>query len=323
MLKVYLPGPTGAQLVPCAEGDRLPARPLWIDLLEPVAHESRTVEKLLGIEIPTREEQQEIEMSSRLYEENGSLFMTAMMVFKADTPHPESTAITFILAGDTLVTLRYADPQPFRVVAGRAERTPALCRGGRAVLFALLDAIIDRTADILERVGADIDGISRAIFDASTDSRPKIDLRATLRRIGRNGDIATQSRESLLTVDRLLLFLAQAPVENEKKELRSRAKNIDRDVRSLSDQAAFLSNKVNFLLDATLGLINIEQNAIIKIFSIAAVVFLPPTLIASVYGMNFELMPELKWAFGYPFALALMVISAIIPLAIFKRRGWL
>ena len=140
---------------------------------------------------------------------------------------------------------------------------------------------------------------------------------------GRDGDIATQARECLLSIDRLLLFLAQAPVENEKKELRSRAKNIDRDVRSLTDHATFLSDKVTFLLDATLGLINIEQNAIIKIFSIAAVVFLPPTLIASIYGMNFDLMPELKWSFGYPMAIVLMVISAIIPYVLFKRRGWL
>jgi magnesium transporter len=323
MLKVYLPGPTGARVVPCAEGETLPARPVWVDLVEPGEQEKHTVEKLLGIEVPTREEMQEIEVSSRLYEENGNLYMTAMTIFKADTPHPESTAITFILTGDTLVTLRYADPQPFRNVAGRAERNPSLCRGGRAVLFALLDAIIDRTADILERVGADIDRTSREIFDASTDFRPAIDLRATLRRIGRDGDIATQARECLVSIDRLLLFLAQAPVESEKKELRQRAKNIDRDVRSLTDHATFLSNKINFLLDATLGLINIEQNAIIKIFSIAAVVFLPPTLIASIYGMNFELMPELKWELGYPFAIVLMVISAIIPYVFFKRRGWL
>jgi magnesium transporter len=191
------------------------------------------------------------------------------------------------------------------------------------VLVGLLDALIDRVADVLERIGLEVDGISHEIFEHS--SKPSGgDFQDILRRLGLRGDLTSKVRESLVGIGRLLMFFAQAStISKTAKELRNRLRTMSRDVRSLTDHASFLSSKINFLLDATLGMINIEQNAIIKIFSVVAVVFLPPTLIASLYGMNFAYMPELQWPFGYPMALALMVGSALAPLLYFKRRGWL
>jgi magnesium transporter len=306
---------TGAEL-------RLPERTVWLDLLQPTDAEEAAIARALGVDVPTREEMKEIEASSRLYREDGALFMTATLVARADTEDPESTALTFILAGDRLVTVRYADPQPFRAFATYALRHPNACSDGDAVFGGLLEAIIDRTADILEAVGADLDRMSREVFSRSSGETSR-DFQKLITRIGRAGDLTSKARESLVSIGRLLAFAIQAHQARGRKTGGSRLKTVGRDVASLSDHASFLNNKVNFLLDATLGMINIEQNAIIKIFSVAAVVFLPPTLIASIYGMNFAHMPELDWPFGYPLALALMIGSAILPYWYFKRRGWL
>ena len=300
----------------------LPTRTVWLDLLQPSKAEENAIEAALGVEVPTREEMKEIEASSRLYREDGALFMTATLIAKADTEDPESTAVTFILAGERLVTVRYLDPQPFRAFATYALRHPGAGSDGDAVLAGLLEAIIDRTADILEAVGADLDRMSREVFSRSSRETSR-DFQKLITRIGRAGDLTSKARESLVSIGRLLAFAIQGSQARGRKAGGSRLKTIGRDIISLSDYASFLNNKVNFLLDATLGMINIEQNAIIKIFSVAAVVFLPPTLIASIYGMNFTHMPELGWPFGYPLALGLMVGSAILPYWYFKRRGWL
>jgi magnesium transporter len=301
---------------------QLPERTVWLDLLQPTGAEEKAIERALGVEVPTREEMKEIEASSRLYREDGALFMTATLVAKADTETPESTALTFILAGARLVTVRYADPLPFRAFTTFALRHPNACGDGDAVFTGLLEAIIDRTADVLEAVGADLDRMSRDVF-SRTSSETSRDFQKLITRIGRAGDLTSKARESLVSLGRLLAFAIQGSQARGRKGIGARLKTIGRDIVSLSDHASFLNNKVNFLLDATLGMINIEQNAIIKIFSVAAVVFLPPTLIASIYGMNFADMPELSSPFGYPLALALMVVSAILPYWYFKRRGWL
>ncbi|MDX1606979.1 MAG: magnesium transporter CorA family protein, partial [Candidatus Competibacterales bacterium] len=270
---------------------------------------------------PTREEMEEIEVSSRLYQEDGALFMTAMILSRADTDDPRSTAVTFILSDARLVTLRHDEPRSFRLFAARAQRYQSDMRRGELVLTGLLEAIVDRTADILERVGSDLDAVSREVFAPPRRGR---DFHESLRRIGRIGDLGSKVQESLISIARLLTFYNQTlDTGKGSKELRGRIKTLSRDVQSLTDHASFLSSKISFLLDATLGMINIEQNAIIKIFSVVAVIFLPPTLVASIYGMNFALMPELGWRFGYPWALGLMVVSAILPFWFFKRRGWL
>lgn len=326
MLNVYVADARGyLTKVDAAADEPLPGEAIWLDLMAPTAEEERRVEALLGVEVPTREEMQEIEVSSRLYQENAAIYMTATVVSQAESERPQASAVSFILAGDRLVTVRYVDPQPFALFAARCQRAPVPHARGDAVLIGLLDALIDRIADVLEHIGLEVDAISHDVFEHPATSRVSRDFHDILRRLGRRGDLTSKVRESLVSVGRLLMFFGQAGTANTKvaKDLRNRLRTMTRDVRSLTEHASFLSGKINFLLDATLGMINIEQNAIIKIFSVVAVVFLPPTLIASIYGMNFQFMPELHSVFGYPLALALMVGSALAPLVYFKRRGWL
>jgi magnesium transporter len=254
---------------------------------------------------------QEIELSSRLYQENGALFMTATLVTKVDTQQPESHAVTFILTDRCLVTIRYIDPQPFRVFSYRSER----------------QSIVDRIADVLEKVGHNIDNLIQSIFRHNNPhlapNAEKPDFQEILQHIATNGDVVSKTRESMVSILRLITFLNQAMTAHASSDVLIRINTVNKDLTALGDHASFLSNKVNFLLDATLGMIGIEQNNIIKIFSVAAVVFLPPTLIASIYGMNFHTMPELDWPFGYPLAVVLMVLSAYLPYRFFKGKGWL
>lgn len=305
----------------------VPAGALWVDLLEPTLEEEKAVEQFLAIDVPTREEMKEIEASSRLYEEAGALYMTATVVAKVDTGRPITAAVTFILARNRLITNRYHDPLPFRKYQAYAERHASVCSSAQMLLAGLLEAIVERVADVLERVGNDLDDLSSGVFAPPgrhmTANHVSRDLRNAMERIGRNGDLLSKARESLTSLGRMLTFVMQSTVVTLSAEERARYKTLSRDVLALSDHAAFVNNKSSFLLEATLGLINIEQNNIIKIFSVAAVVFLPPTLVASIYGMNFHHLPELDWPYGYPFALVLMVVSAALPFLYFKRRGWL
>ncbi len=316
-------------------GDRLVAGEaaqgpaVWLDLLNPTADEDRQIEALLGISLPTREEMQEIEVSARLYNEDGAEFMTIAAVTRIDTDDPILTPITFVLKGSTLVTVRYDETKAFANFLVRAQRPNAIpCATGEQIMLSLIEALGDRLADALERTATEIDNISREVFRKrriAGEAAKARDLEGLLERIGASGDLLTKVRESLVSINRLLTYHTTVEQNDRKasKDAKVRAKTLYRDVVALTDQTAFLSNKVNFLLDATLGLINLQQNQIIKIFSVAAVVFLPPTLVASIYGMNFEYMPELKWLGGYPFAIALMILSAVLPYLYFKRRGWL
>lgn len=304
---------------------RIAPEAIWIDLLNPKREEEVKIERALKLEVPTREEQREIEASSRLYQENGAYFMTATVLYHTETADPITTPITFILAGNRLITLRYAEPRAFSLFAAKCRRSDPSLTSGTAVLLGLIETIVDRMADFIERIQAEVDQLSHSIFEmkGGTASRQRR-FDVMLKSIGREGELTSTARESTHSLGRLLTFLTQAA--NERKEdklLKARIRTAARDVVSLADHVSFLSNKIVFLLDATLGMINIEQNNIIKIFSIAAVVLLPPTLVASAYGMNFEFMPELRWIFGYPFALLLMVLSAVLPYLYFKRKGWL
>jgi magnesium transporter len=273
--------------------------------------------------------------------------MTSQVLSQSDTIAPASTAIRFIL--DTkrrLVTVRYAEPAPFRTVRIQRNAETEKLGSGQAVLEALIDAIVDRLADILETVGTKLDEISSELFGAKPPAAtaqsgvcPPINgaaarasarnasqgpnYREVLVRIGRCNDLISKARESGVGLGRVISFLQE---DRKKvalagaKELGSHLRTVGADLGSLADHTSYLSSKAN--VDTTLGLINIEQNGIIKIFSVAAVVLLSPTLVATVYGMNFEVMPELKWLFGYPFALMLMAASAIVPYLLFKKKGW-
>lgn len=301
---------------------------LWIDLHEPTSEEEKRVEAALGIDIPVREKLAEIELSSRLYVQNDARFMTATLITRADNDQPESDPVTFILTGNRLVTVRYCEPRAFDIFCRRAAFSGTACpRSGEQVLIGLLEAIVDRAADHLERVGTIVNATSQEVFDEAHIREPARDYKGLLARIGAEGDFTSNVRESLVSLARVVAFLnALAEPVKGKSEQRSRSahiKTLQRDLQSLTDHASFLSDKISFLLEATLGLVTLEQNNIIKVFSVAAGIFLPPTLIASIYGMNFRIMPELEWAFGYPFAVVLMLASAVVPCIYFRRKGWL
>lgn len=307
---------------------KLPEGTVWIDLMEPTPAEEKAVEQALEIEAPTREEMQEIELSSRLYREGDASYMTATVLYNAETPEPATTALTFIRTTKALVTLRYAEPHALRSFAARATRQPDLCGSGDAILTGLLDAIIDRAADVLEQVGLRLDELSNEIFrhrkGLGNVNAEATDLEDVVLRLGRSEDLTSRMQDSLLSLGRLLTFLGQAnEAQRASKDFRQRVKTLNRDVHALQEHSAVLAHKGNFLLDATLGLINIKQTNIIKIFSVASVALMPPTLLASIWGMNFRHMPDLESEWGYPVALLAMVVSSILPYLYFKRRGWM
>lgn len=309
---------------------------VWVDILRPSKDEERAVERALGLDVPTLEEMSEIEVSSRLYTEDGATFMTAMMLSHTDGDNVVLSPITFILRGEQLVTVRYAEPRSIDAFIARCQKSASYNADG--VMAGILDGLIERIGDVLERTGHELDALSDSIFSISAPRpggevpppaqkqprRKPRNYQSVLEQVGRKGDLLSKVRESLISFQRLLAFGAEiAAVRKPGKEYEGRVRTLSRDVQSLSDHTGFLTQKINFLLDATLGMINIEQTGIIKIFSVAAVVFLPPTLIASIYGMNFNVMPELSWPFGYPMAIGLMILSAIVPYQFFKWRGWL
>jgi magnesium transporter len=323
MLKAYQQQNGGLKSVTIGEGESIAPGAVWLDLLNPTLEERRKVDQLLGLEMPTRADMEEIEISSRLYQEDQTQFMTAMVMAQTDTELPTADAVTFVLTPERLVTIRYIDPQPFRTYALRCERSVISASRPDIVLMQLLDAIVDRMADILEKTGGDVEVVSAEIFTAGSQHMGTRDFQGILRRLGQKHGVTSKMRESLLTIMRMLTFLSQAMDNKQHKDVRPHLKTLSRDVQSLQDQSNFVATKLSYLQDATLGLINNEQNNIIKIMSVAAIVFLPPTLFASIWGMNFRNMPDLSEPWGYPVALSVIVISGILPYLYFKRRGWL
>jgi magnesium transporter len=324
MLKLYQQQNGGLKGVVLSDADAIPPEAIWIDMLSPTDAERRKVNALLGVEMPTRADMEEIEVSSRLYQEDGGIFLTTLILSNADTDTPGTDVVSFVLTHDKLVTIRYIDPQPFKTFSARCERGSPAPQRAEMVLMGLLDVIVDRMADILERAGTEIETISREIFQPRDNKVMRSDdFQTVLRQLGRKHDLTGKMRESLLSISRVLSFLTPAMDGKPFKEVRTHIKTLTRDVQSLQDHSSFLGSKLNYLLDATLGLINIDQNNIIKIMSVAAIVFLPPTLFASIWGMNFSYMPDLHSPIGYPIALLVIVISGILPYVWFKRRGWL
>ena len=299
------------------------APPIWIDLCDPSDADRQLVNERFAVDLPDRAEMDEIEPSSRLYSDGVAEVMT-VTVAAANAQGGSKAPVTFALTPAVLITVRYADPTPF----GNFVHRPLEAGEGanpEAIMIGLLEAIVDRAADMLEQIGGLIDSVSREVFarNGSADAKAR-DLEAILERIGSEGDMLTKVRESLVGLNRLLSFHgARTNGGKHARDARIRVKTVQRDVLSLTDHAGFLSSKINFLLDATLGLINLEQNQIIKIFTVASVAFLPPTLIASIYGMNFDIMPELHWHGGYLLAIGLMILSALLPFLLFRKRGWL
>jgi magnesium transporter len=269
----------------------------------------------------------EIEPSSRLYTRNGALYLTISALYGVEDGNPASAPIGFVLTDERLVTVRYVTPKPIRAFSENARREPELAVDSMTALCGILDAIVDRLADELEKVGTEIERISSHIFSPTVDARriPAGKLTALLTRIGKTQLLLARIRETETSTNRALSFLSGTPRLRSRNaaDAREHVASLMADTTSLGDHSIFLANHLYFLLDASVGLISIEQNAAMKLFSWAALIFLPPTLIGSIYGMNFRHMPELHWYLGYPMALTLMVASAVLPLWYLKRRGWL
>ena len=312
--------------VPINPGESVPADAIWLDLVHPTPDEDQRVEKLTGKSIPTREEMAEIEESSRFYSEDGALYLTMPVLHGAATPEPALDPIVFILAGNRLISVRYSEPSPFKHFRARISKQDVPPADGLDVLVGLCESITDRIADLLENIAMRLDTESRRLFaqkGAKSQSASPV-FRDALRLIGAEGEFLSMVRESLSGLARLLVFLKMNNKNAVKRAKIARAiDGIERDVQSLTAHSGYLSERTVFLLDAVVGLVSVEQNAIIKIFSVAAVVFMPPTLVASVYGMNFRHMPELEWLAGYPFAIGMMILAAVLPLAFFRYKGWL
>lgn len=306
----------------------LPKNAVWIDLLNPTADEDRQIEDQLGISIPTREDMKEIEESSRLYSEGGAHYLTAPLVHARHSEKPGLSPVTFILHKDRLITVRYADPRAFQHFAARLIKNGnefgASKTGGALVLSGLLESITDRLADLLEDVAGNLDHEADRLFSDAKSPISTPQFRSAMKLLGTEGAFLSKVGESLQGLTRIVNFMeGQAVWLRASPDLKERLAVLDRDIHSLKQHADFLSNKITMLLDTVVGLVSVEQNGIIKIFSVAAVGFMPPTLVASIYGMNFKFMPELEWVSGYPMAIGLMVLSALLPLLFFRYKGWL
>jgi magnesium transporter len=325
MLRTFGPSCDGS-LLDSSNGTIAPTA-TWIDLEEPTEAEEKAVEEALGIAVPTRADLSEIEPSSRLYENDGALYLTLSTLRGVEEGEPKTEPLGFVLTHDRLVTIRYASPKPVRAFISHVLRDPDLARDAPTVLVRLLDAIVDRLADELEVVGSEIEALSQRVFapDVSERRIPAAQLTRLLTQLGRAQSLLARIRETAVSALRLLSFLSgSARIQAADSGFaREHLGSLQTDASALIDHSAFLSNNLQFLLDAGLGLISVEQNAAMKLFSWAALIFLPPTLIAGVFGMNFRHMPELDWRLGYPMALALMVASAVLPMWYLKRRGWI
>ncbi|MBN9320039.1 MAG: magnesium transporter [Caulobacterales bacterium 68-7] len=319
MLNILHRGSATLAAVETVDGWRAPDDVVWIDLKDPTRDEELAIEQALGICLPTREDMAEIEPSSRLYQEDGAVFMTATVVVGVADQRPTLAPITFVLHRGRLITIRYCAPRAFEAFVGQLPGHPELRASGPAVFLGLLDALIDRLADILEHIAIKIEHSSDAVFGAD---RARGGFQPVLRQLGAAQMTGAKARDSLVSLGRGMAYAATASALDD-RELTEHLRTLQQDVPSLTDHASYLASNVTFLLDAALGQINIEQNAILKVFSVFTVVFLPPTLIGAIYGMNFKFLPELDWRLGYPMALGFMAISAIAPLLWFKRRGWL
>lgn len=317
----------GLRLLP-ADLNEVALRDLaWIDLEAPTGADEDAVEAALRSNIPTREDMAEIEPSSRIYMENGVLYLTAQILASKDGLLAEIAPVTFMLMPDRLVTVHYHHPGSFAFFADWAARHDTSCQTGIGTFLGLMEAVVDRLADILEGEARRADALSRTIFDAQRPAGKTETLQAVLQRIGRAEDLNGKVAESLSTIQRLLGWLAAPGLPGARDLVAGmdvlQLESLATDVRFLREVAETQGEKIMFQLDATLGAINIRQSDIVKLFSVVAFVFLPPTLIASIYGMNFDVMPELRWPWGYPLALLAMVFSAVVPWLVFRWKKWL
>jgi magnesium transporter len=299
--------------------------PIWIDLLNPTPEEIARVAAESGIQVPSRDSLQEIETSSRLRAEGRILYVSMPLTLQDEAAGFAPVPLGFILSPELLVTIRYSLVQAFTQV--EADVTKGLCADSATVFAALIDGMVDYDADRLEKLSSDLAQVSARAFtppaaSAKSNKRASLALRESLNAVGTAGDHLSRIRESLLGLQRIIGFVLKTAADWLSPEEKTRLGTAQQDITSLVDFEAHLSGKTQFLLDAILGFINTEQNEIFKVITIVSVVGIPPTLIASMYGMNFHDMPELTWRWGYPYGLVLIALSILLPILWFKRRGW-
>lgn len=300
---------------------------VWIDLLSPTSEDNIMIDKALNADIPTSQEMGKIRLSNTLYKQDNNIFMIATMILHSESKDPEIVPVSFVLTPNQLITVRYADPKTFHIFSEQLKTIDPSQRTAPILLIELLHSSINRLADILSIVGEHLEDYSKFIFAPAVRKGPKPDYRKNMRELGYSADLATKARESLLAFSRLIYFLQQNAGNRIDAEHNTYLLTLNKDIQALGAHAEFQSNKINYLLAATLGSVNISQNNTIKIFSVAAVSFLPPTLVASIYGMNFSRdspfnMPELGWEYGYIYALVLMMLGPFVLFRYFKYRGW-
>lgn len=316
------------QLIPGPHPPEADAHAVWLDLVDATEEERALAERVTGLRVPTRAELSEIERSSRLSSRDGVLTMSTPMVSSRDGKHVAEAPLGFVLSRERLLTVRYA---PMRSLDSYAETMcdpDAPAPSSVSAFVGVLEAIVDRLADVLEGAGTELDQLSHQIFRPETMGvrrikRESAAMQATLTGIGRVGDLVSDLRDSLVGISRIVAYVGDVATDWTPAELRSRFTTLRQDIASLNDYDVQITSKVQFLLDATLGFINIQQNNVIKVLTVASIVGIPPTLVASIYGMNFKDMPELSWSHGYAYGLTAIVLSAILPLLWFWRRGWI
>ncbi|WP_041247327.1 magnesium transporter CorA family protein [Komagataeibacter medellinensis] len=319
MFLAHRPGAPARTVSTAADG----AGAAWLDLLNPTPEEEALAAEVTGLRIPTRSQLDEIESSSRLFMEGDAVYLSTPLVRKTPDDFFVSP-VGFVLMHERLLTIRYTGFSAFDVVARQvAGQTTPLSANEAGIL--LLEAVVDRLADILEHLGQSLDGMSRDVFQSEQPGQAQAAtlLRNMLRRVGRSGDLGSSVRDSLLGLERISIFLGENKRHDLSDRLQARLGTVERDIRSLNDFVSQTANKVQFLLDATLGFISIEQNNGMKILTVVSFIGVAPTLVAGIYGMNFHDIPELNWKYGYWYSLALMAATVVLPLLWFWRRGWL
>lgn len=319
MIRLYRAGGAGCEIHETHDGSPLDPAVVWIDLVAPTREEELSLEQALGLSLPTREEMAQLEASSRVYRANGALYATADLIHNGDAEIPAIDPVTFVLTKGPLVTIRYFNPRPFSTLDTRLGSEPELCASGPELFLTLMEAIIDRVSDVLSRNTARVEAIAEHIFSGGKT----VGFGKLISKLGRAQTANARIEQSLAELGRVFAFVALDDRLEHSSDAREHLRSLGADAASLSAHSQAVAANINFQLSAALGLINIEQSSIIKIFSVAAVAFMPPTLIASIYGMNFRHMPELHWMGGYPMAIGAMVVAAILPLLWFRKKGWL
>jgi magnesium transporter len=306
----------------------LPVEVNWIDAFRPDEREVAFLQRMLGIVVPTLERLSEIETSSRLYRDKDHLFMSMPMIYRTPSGLAQTSPLGFVLCKDYVLTVRYKPIKACEDLHYADVIENHRSADGPGGFLTLLEVIIDHAADELERINADLESLSQTIFGSNGGPKrrgPRQDnqeLRRVLSQIGRNGDLTAKISDVILGMGRMLPFVTSDAADYLSPMARAKFKSLGRDISSLNDYETRQTDKIQFLLDATLGLTNIEQNNIFRVLTVVSVIGIPPTLVASMYGMNFKNMPELEWHYGYTYGLTLIFLSAIIPVIWFKWRGW-